>query len=136
MLHCPAPSPSAPRSTDVQLASSFIQQKLQAVKYCHAQRSWGRSAKESDPGWGKGGVAIGFGTWQRCMTAGRGRREARRGEITRSFVASINTILMSAAWRFCWRSLGAPQFGFSTFPFALPAALSCSCRHSPAALAA
>lgn len=64
MLQCP-PSATAPPSyaPGMQLVSSFIQQKLQAVKYCHAQLSAGGKIRI--------GIGFGIGTWQRCMTAGR-----------------------------------------------------------------
>lgn len=114
LYHCPA-------------LTLFIQQKLQAVKYCHAQRSEIRIGI---------GFAIGIGTCQHCMTAGKGAQgreevgscqRGAQGEIIRSFVASINTILMSAAWRFCWRSLRAPQFSSSATAASSPSAL-CPCQ--------
>lgn len=82
------------------------------------------------------GFAIGIGTCQHCMTAGKGAQgreevgscqRGAQGEIIRSFVASINTILMSAAWRFCWRSLRAPQFSSSATAASSPSAL-CPCQ--------
>lgn len=73
----------------------------------------------------------------RLLRGRRGKGHVSRvhkgGKIIRSFVGSINTILMSAAWRFCWRSLRAPQLE-SCPP--LPSPLSCPvscCRQSPAA---
>lgn len=132
MLQCPLALP-LPCSRTL-----FIQQKLQAVKYCHAQRSWlGRKIRLGI------GFAIGIGTWQHCMTCREGCSEGERGghvsgvhkaegKIIRSFVGSINTILMSAAWRFCWRSLRAPQLETCPPPSPLSCPVSC-CRQSPAA---
>lgn len=133
MLQCP---PALPLPCSRTL---FIQQKLQAVKYCHAQRSWlGRKIRLGI------GFAIGIGTWQHCMTCKEGgctvwgeggscqRGAQGEGKIIRSFVGSINTILMSAAWRFCWRSLRAPQLESCPPPSLLSCPVSC-CRQSPAA---
>lgn len=69
-----APSATAPPgyAPDMQLVSSFIQQKLQAVKYCHAQPTAGGKIRI--------GIGFGIGTGQRCMTGRGSRRERAAGE--------------------------------------------------------